>query len=108
MKHLERIFSLGILITGFIWLTGCGATAPRTQADFLETELQENQAIVINMREMADTLAVNRVVRADSFAYFREVHAMTNAEIEAADATLVDDENILTKVGGALKSIWPF
>jgi hypothetical protein len=108
MMLLERTFSLAILITGFLWLTGCGGTAPKTQADFLTTELKEHQAIVINMREMADTLAVNRVVRADSFAFFREVHAMTDAEIEASTAGYVNDENVLRKFGGALKSLWPF
>lgn len=108
MKFLERAFSLGILISGFVWITGCGATAPRTQADFLTTEVQEQQAIVASMQELADTLAVNRVVKADSFAYFREVYAMSDAEMQAAVAANPDDENILGKLGGALKSLWPF
>jgi len=115
MKHFERIFSLSILITGFIWLMGCGGGTPLTQADNLTVELQEQQAILANMRELADTLAVNRVVKANSFAFFREVYVMTDEEIEAAGASLGGDSvllafmgNFLTKVGGTLKSLWPF
>ena len=108
MKHLERIFSLSILITGFIWLMGCGGGATLTQADYLTTELQEQRTMVAKMREMADTLTVNRVVKADSFAFFREVYAMTDEEIEATDASVAGGGNILAKFGGALKSLWPF
>ena len=115
MKHLERIFYLSILITGFIWLMGCGGGTPLTQADYLTVELQKQQAILANMRELADTLAVDRVVKANSFAFFREVSVMTDEEIEAAGASLGGVPilpafmwNFLTKVGGTLKSIWPF
>ncbi len=115
MKHLERIFSLSILITGFIWLMGCGGGTPLTQADNLTVELQEQQAILANMHELADTLAVSRVVKADYFAFYREVYAMTDEEIEAASGSLEEDAvlpafmgNFLSKVGATLKSLWPF
>ena len=115
MKHLERIFYISILITGFIWLMGGGGGTPLTQAYYLTVELQKQQAILANMRELADTLAVDRVVKANSFAFFREVSVMTDEEIEAAGASLGGVPvlpafmwNFLTKVGGTLKSIWPF
>ena len=115
MKHLERIFYISILITGFIWLMGCGGGTPLTQAYYLTVELQKQKAILANMRELADTLAVDRVVKANSFAFFREVSVMTDEEIEAAGASLGGVPvlpafmwNFLTKVGGTLKSIWPF
>jgi|TARA_B100001105_G_C22008020_1_gene280302 hypothetical protein len=119
MKHLERLFFLSILITGFIWLMGCGGGASLTQAETLTDELQKQQAILANMRELADTLSVSRVVEADNFAFFREVNAMTDEEIETASASfdeagtaigvLFDDMgNFLNKVGGTLKWLWPF
>ena len=115
MKHLERLFFLSILITGFIWLMGCGGGASLTQAETLTDELQKQQAILANMRELADTLSVSRVVEADNFAFFREVNAMTDEEIEATGASLGGDSvltafmgNFLTKVGGTLKWLWPF
>ena len=73
MKHLERLFFLSILITGFIWLMGCSGGASLTQADTLTDELQKQQTILANTRELADTLSVSRVVEADNFAFFREV-----------------------------------
>ena len=115
MKHLERLFFLSILITGFIWLMGCRGGASLTQADTLTDELQKQQAVLANMRELADTLSVRRVVEADNFAFFREVNAMPDEEIEAASASFEKDSvlpafmgNFLTKVGGTLKWLWPF